>query len=812
MSRRLALRAALWMGLLVAPTSVGAEAAPPQPALHPPEPVEFVAAEYPAGEQDFARVVLRLTLDAEGRVTQAEVEQSAGAAFDEAARAASLQSRFTPARLGDVPVAVQILVAHDFAPPAPEPSALEPTAHQSDGVPSYELTVRAASGAERLRRSAQAVTVIETEQAARQSADMGEVLARSEGVGVSRTGGLGSSTRFSLNGLTDDQVRFLIDGLPLDMAGYPFGLANVPVNLVRRVEIYRGVVPVRFGADALGGAVNLVSDGETRGTHGEASYQVGSFGTHRVTLAGRHLHEPSGLFVRASGFYDRADNDYFIDVDAPNEKGKLSPARVRRFHDAYEAWGAQMETGFVHRPWARRLLLRGFATGFDKDLQHNVVMTVPYGDAEFSRLAAGATLRYEHDLTDSVSVDLVGGYGYGRTTFLDVGTCVYDWFGQCLRERARPGEIAAFPRDQIQWQHGAYARLNVGWTLNPAHALRLSIAPTLVTRTGDDRIPSAPGTRDPMSAVHDLGTLVTGLEYEADLFDDRVENLLFIKDYVQLARSREDIPGGTVLEHRRDTHRVGVGDALRVRIADGLQAKASYEWAVRLPRPDEAFGDGVLVAANLQLEPETSHNVNLGLSAERDFEPIGSVRGEVNGFLRAADNLIVLLGNDEVFSYQNVYGARSLGVEASAGWTSPGRWVELGGNGTWQDFRNSSSEGAFGGFEGDRIPNRPWLFANAQARVNLDALTPLDDELSVTWTLRYVHEFFRGWESLGKRSSKQIVPSQTLQAAGVTWRLLAPVDVSLTAEVQNLTDAPTYDFFGAQRPGRAFYLKTTASL
>ena len=40
----------------------------------------------------------------------------------------------------------------------------------------------------------------------------------------------------------------------------PFGIANVPVNLIERVEIYRGVVPIRFGADALGGAVNLVSD------------------------------------------------------------------------------------------------------------------------------------------------------------------------------------------------------------------------------------------------------------------------------------------------------------------------------------------------------------------------------------------------------------------------------------------------------------------------------------------------------------------------------------------------------------------------
>src|SRR5690606_18849372 len=142
-----------------------------------------------------------------------------------------------------------------------------------------EVTVQGPSERERLRRSAQAVQVIDTEEAKREAADLGEVLARSKGVGVQRSGGLGSGERLSLGGRSGDQVRFFLDGVPLDLSGYPFGLANVPVNLVERVEVYRGVVPIRFGADALGGAVNLVTDDDVTGTHGAASYQFGSFGT-----------------------------------------------------------------------------------------------------------------------------------------------------------------------------------------------------------------------------------------------------------------------------------------------------------------------------------------------------------------------------------------------------------------------------------------------------------------------------------------------------------------------------------------------------
>ncbi|MFB6375629.1 MAG: TonB family protein, partial [Bradymonadaceae bacterium] len=104
-----------------------------------------------------------------------------------------------------------------------------------------EVTVRGESKGRQLETSARAVEVIETERAGKKADDMGEVVAREEGVGVRRTGGLGSGTRFSLNGLNDNQVRFFLDGIPLELAGFPFGMANVPVNLIDRVDIYNGV-------------------------------------------------------------------------------------------------------------------------------------------------------------------------------------------------------------------------------------------------------------------------------------------------------------------------------------------------------------------------------------------------------------------------------------------------------------------------------------------------------------------------------------------------------------------------------------------
>ncbi|HEU5076594.1 MAG TPA: TonB-dependent siderophore myxochelin receptor MxcH [Polyangiaceae bacterium] len=860
------------------------------PEVRPPEVLDAPEPEYPAAalrDRIEGSVVLRVTVDVDGSVEEAEVIEPAGHGFDESARKTALRTRYRPARRGHTPVRARILTRVDFGLPAApttgslsgrvllgvggtHPAAgIEVTVSTADGVTTQartdaegwffldalapggciivasgpglgqvqlrtkvvageaarvtarlephalaeapvEVTVQGLSDAERRRQSAEAVTVVELDQAQRESADMGEVLARTQGVGVRRSGGLGSETRFSLNGLTDDQVRFFLDGVPLEYAGYPSGIVNIPVNLVDRVEIYSGVVPIRFGADALGGAVNLVTDGDLSGQKLQASYEVGSFGTYRMTLAGRYRHEPTGLFARASGFWDHANNDYPIDVEIADDSGQLSPATVRRFHDVYRAAGGNVELGVVERPWARRLLVRAFVTDYDREYQHNVPMTVPYGGVTYGESSTGASLRYDNSFGHGVALDAVTGYTYERGHFLDVATCVYVWTGHCVRPRD-PGETDSRPFDQVYDDHSGFGRFNLSWHLHRAHALRLAVAPTYFTRTGDERRQTDPTARDPLSAERKLFSVVNGLEYELDLFGDRLENILFVKQYFQRLNSEEPRPGGSFRRRDRDTHRGGIGDGLRFRFTPWLYAKTSYEWATRLPSPEELFGDNAFVVANLELQPETSHNYNLGLTLDLNDTASGDWRATSTGFLRDAEHLIVLLGSERVQSHQNVYAARSLGVEAALGWTSPGGYFALDGNGTYVDFRNTSSDGTFGNFEGDRIPNRPYLYGNASARLSYPGVLAPGDEVSVGWNVRYVHEFFRGWESIGAVEHKQVVPAQSVHGANLGYLVaVGGRSVSTTFEVQNLTDESVFDFYGVQRPGRGYYLKGVA--
>jgi outer membrane receptor protein involved in Fe transport len=209
--------------------------------------------------------------------------------------------------------------------------------------------------------------------------------------------------------------------VPLFIGGYPFGIANVPVNLVDRVEVYRGVVPIRFGADALGGAINLARD-QRYDPALQASYMVGSFGTHRATAAGQYRHDRTGFVAAATAFLDSARNDYPVDVQIPDDRGRLSPATVDRFHDGYRAYGATAEIGVIDKPWARRLTVQGVATGYAKELQHNVVMTVPYGEVNYGERVYGVNSRYEVEFGHGLELEVLGAYAYRTIDFQPTGS------------------------------------------------------------------------------------------------------------------------------------------------------------------------------------------------------------------------------------------------------------------------------------------------------------------------------------------------------------------------------------------------------
>ena len=252
------------------------------------------------------------------------------------------------------------------------------------------------------------------------------------------------------------------------------------------------------------------------GTGGSASYQVGSFGTHRAALSGQHQPDSSGFFVQGSAFYDRARNNYEIDVEVPDERGRLSDATVPRFHDGYEAMGLNAEVGWRNRPWADALSVKAFANQYFRDIQHNNVMTVPFGAPTSAERTYGGLLRWQKKLVPSLSLGGAAGYSYNRIAFVDTSSCVYDWYGNCIRHRLSPGELGQ-ASDQLLWDRSYYARLVLTYTPWPGHQFQPDFGSylrdphrgrTATSRPGSPRPAHRPARR---AHLHQRGGIRMGL-------------------------------------------------------------------------------------------------------------------------------------------------------------------------------------------------------------------------------------------------------------------------------------------------------------
>ena len=647
--------------------------------------------------------------------------------------------------------------------------------------------------------------MVELERAKRGSADLGEVLARKSSLKVQREGGLGSLGRYSLNGLSGDRVRFFLDGVPLEFTPYQLGVGNVPIGLVDRVEVYQGVVPVQFGADALGGAVNLVTDEAVQANRFGGSYELASFQTHRLSLAGR-VHSPKLRgFVRANAFADVTANDYAIDAEVFDDSGQVSTDRVRRFHDGYRAVGGTLGAGLVQQSWADRVIAQVYAADYARDVQHNTGMTVPYGEVTYGRRSLGGNVSYRKRFGRTWRFDAQLGYAERSSRFRDLSNCRYDWYGRCFIRLPLAGELDSVPLDRHVDERGFFGRADVTFSPLPEHTLTLSLTPRILSRRGGDRqIPA--DKYDALRAERSMQSGVLGLAY--DLKSGRLAASAFVKQYLQRAQSSERLPTAVTQQLRTNQPYLGAGDSLRVSLWPGVYAKGSFEQAVRLPTADERFGDGGLIADNLRLEPETSQNANLGAFVEDLEIPFGVVRGKLSGSARRIDKLVVLLSTGSYYQYANVLRARALGTEASLGWSSPGDRLGLDGNASYQDVRNTSTTGPGALFEGDRIPNQPFFQVSAAAYARVADVLQARDSLELRWDVRHVRRFYRGWESAGVDGSKLEVPSQTVHALGVTH--VSPGragTLTNSFEIQNLTDAKVFDFYGAQRPGRSFHWK-----
>jgi outer membrane cobalamin receptor len=137
----------------------------------------------------------------------------------------------------------------------------------------------------------QSTTVITRDEiASAPERSLPEIIQRAAGVQVNQNGPLGSLATVQIRGSEAQQVLVLVNGRRLnDAQSGLFDLSSLPVNTedVERIEILRGGASALYGADAMGGVVNVITRSPTAEPQGRVSASIGRFGTQEYTLSHR---------------------------------------------------------------------------------------------------------------------------------------------------------------------------------------------------------------------------------------------------------------------------------------------------------------------------------------------------------------------------------------------------------------------------------------------------------------------------------------------------------------------------------------------
>ncbi len=675
-----------------------------------------------------------------------------------------------------------------------------------------EVTV-VSTGVSRLKRSAFNAVAVDTKELQNTTKNLSDALAKAPGMKLRESGGVGSDMQLMLDGFSGKHVKVFIDGVPQEGVGSSFGLNNIPVNFADRIEVYKGVVPVGFGTDAIGGVINIVTNKKRRRWFLDASYSYGSFNTHKSNVNFGQTFK-NGFTYEINAFQNYSDNDYHIEAPVEDfETGRIDrdkKVRVKRFNDTYHNEAIVGKVGVVDKKWADRLMLGFTYSNMYQDIQTGVRQDIVYGQKHRKGHSLMPSLEYykRNLFAKGLDVALTVNYNKNLTTNVDTASYKYNWYGD-RKLLNSPGEQSYqhSRADNNNW-NGTFT---ANYRLGKMHMLTFNHVLNTFSRSNTSLL----AKEEQSDAIaKETRKNISGVSYR--LMPSETWNLsVFGKYYNQFVAGpvATDANQNDYVRTTRSVNSIGYGAAGTYFILPGLQAKLSYEKAYRLPTIEEMFGNEDLEMGDIGIRPENSDNVNLNLSYNRTFGRHsvyvegGLVYRNTKDYIQR--NITDLSGGKSAATYINYGKVLTKGYNISARYGF-GKWVSVGGNFTQMDVRDNMKTSISGSAENiaykERMPNLPYIFADSDVTFYWRDLGRKGNALTVSYDNQYLHSFTYYSSKIGSNKGDYVVPSQFSHNLSLSYSL-RDGRYNLSFECRNFTDEQLYDNFSLQKAGRAFYGK-----
>lgn len=689
---------------------------------------------------------------------------------------------------------------------------ITPQAEELDEV------VVVSNGVSRLKRSAFNAIAVDTKELQNSTKNLSDALGKAPGMKLREAGGVGSDMQLMLDGFSGKHVKVFIDGVPQEGVGSSFALNNIPVNFADRIEVYKGVVPVGFGTDAIGGVVNIVTNKKRRNWFLDASYSYGSFNTHKSYVNFGQTFN-NGFTYEINAFQNYSDNDYYVDAPVKDfETGSLdteNKERVKRFNDTYHNEAVVGKLGLVDKKWADRLMFGFTYSNMYQEIQTGVRQKTVYGQKHRKGHSLMPSLEYnKRNLFDSgVDVALTVNYNKNQTTNVDTSAYEYNWRGEKHLMNSRGEQSYQHTRsDNNNWN----GTLTANYRIGKAHMFTFNHVLNTFSRSNTSLL-----TNEEMTDAINKETRknISGLSYR--LMPSEHWNLSVFGKYYNQFVAGPMATSSTQDEYVRTTRSVnsmGYGAAGTYFVLPGLQAKLSYEKAYRLPTIEEMFGNEDLEMGDLSIKPENSDNINLNISYNRTFGKHtiytegGVIYRNTRDYIQR--NITDLSGGKEAATYINYGKVLTKGYNISARYGF-GNWLSIGGNFTQMNVRDNQKTAIGSGANNiaykQRMPNLPYRFADSDVTFYWRNLFEKGNTLTISYDNQYLHEFTYYSSIIGSNKGEYLVPSQFSHNLSLSYTLKNG-RYNISFECRNFTDEKLYDNFSLQRAGRAFYGKVRVYL
>jgi outer membrane cobalamin receptor len=655
--------------------------------------------------------------------------------------------------------------------------------------------------AKKVKQNVMPVTIITAKQIENRAGNLNEILARQAGIQIRNSGGLGSDSRISVRGLEGKRVQIFLDGNPLNSPDGSLGINDLPVQIIERIEIYKGSVPAWLGGDGLGSAVNVILRHRDV-SYIDASVSRQSYNTQFTSLILKKSFDKQGIEAGFGVFDTRSDNDYVMQSPFQPE------LKIKRDHDKYHSLLMGGAIHF-HKTWFDEIEIEGAYIRNNKQIQ-GIYQNIQHITSISNAYAGILSLTKNNFANNKFGLKYNLIYAKFDVKLTDTSSFNYNWDGTKIPSRLGKGELGNGPNLSTNLQQDLRQRFNLDYRLNKTFTLNLNNTARYVTFNPNDDVGNAFLGYNAYNYPGSVKNSITGLTAESRFKDEKLLFSAALKHYYNIVDGYNTsiyVSNSNPDKLRNLTTEIGYNAGFRYNFNKSFLAKGSYERGVRLPNNIELFGDGILITPTTSLKPEVADNYNIGLIYDFTNKKDKRLQIEANGFYMNVDNLIQLSGNGLSLGYVNYAKANITGADVDIKYDVT-KNIFSSFNATYQILTDINKFIPATTVPNPtyklQIPNTPQFFMNWNVEFHKTDLFGKGSKSRIMYDGSFVDRYSFGFNiSIYDRF---FIPQYLTHTVSIE-QSFKDSRYTITAEVNNLTDQNVINNFNQPLAGRTFRIK-----